>query len=476
MRYMRAMKFLAVSCITVALVGCGSAGTLSENVDATEVGNSETASEPFEMTGEELLDLAAEASGTHKAAVEKGLIDDLENLHIPYDLQTILDLFGDLLERSKYLISFEKITYNSKDAQGNKIKLSGLLIMPVKLFQKPSVPILAYQHGTELYRDFAPSKFMSDPLGVINFPEVIIAAAMASSGYAVAMPDYQGMGDSDDMQPYCHRIQGRHVVDMIRATKKRIKKPWKFGKWLSPVKWNKQLFLIGYSQGGYVTMQAAKRLQKKYSTKFPVTAVASLAGPHDLSGTMRELMLSHDAYKQPFFLPFVINGYHSVYQHSSDPVIASLLAPESVYAEPFDETLPPLLDGNTKSGTVNTAMGMSSDPLEFIVPRSVMNDEFIATLEDDDSEIVRVLKKNNSFRGWTPQMKMRMYHHVNDELVLHNNSVVAHEKFINKGAEDVELVDVDVDLDIREDSTDTYHAFAAPLIIFEAWGWLLDQR
>lgn len=72
-------------------------------------------------------------------------------------------------------------------------------------------------------------------------------------------------------------------------------------------------------------------------------------------------------------------------------------------------------------------------------------------------------------------MHIKMFHHVNDELVMHENSIVAHEAFLNAGAPNVELESVTVDLDVREDSTDTYHAYAAVPIFFKAWDWLLTQ-
>lgn len=448
-----------------AITGCGSAGNTFED-SASDV-TAEGYQEPLDMSGEELMDLVKQARDNQTANMNKGLIEDLTGFHIPYDLDTIIDLADDILKRSKYALRFEKIMYNSRDAHGNKVQLSALLIVPWKLFKKPSLPILGYNHGTELYRGNAPSTFKDNPLDVINVPEVIIASAMASSGYIVVMPDYQGMGESNDIQPYVHKIQGRQSADAIKAAKQYTKKPWKFGRLFSPVSWNKKLYLIGYSQGGYVTMQTAKFLQKRRSRNFPVTAVAALAGPHSISDVMIGPMTSDNEYKQPFFLPMVVSAYESIY--------GSPFTPDEVYVEPFNETLVPLMDGNTKSGTVNAAMGMTTDPLSFIVPSTVLQAELIDELLDSSSEVRKILRKNDSHRGWVPQMPVRMFHHVNDELVMHENSVVALEKFEAKGAPNVSLESVTDEIDVREDSTDTYHAYAAPLIIFKAWEWLLSQ-
>lgn len=467
------VRWGVVACALFFLVGCGSAQMTAEG----EIEGLTTEEEPgtpgdiAEVSDGLEIEANALLTGIDDAVAATGQTKAL-GLNIPYDIEDLLRYFGDYLRNAKYLLKFEKVKYYSVDEKGDRVKLSGLLILPVKLFKKPSVPIISYQHATEIFREYAPSVFLDNPLDVLHYPEVIVAAAMASSGYAVAMADYQGMGDSLDVQPYCHGdTLARQVVDMLKASEKRISKPWSAGKLGSPVKWNGKLFLMGYSEGGYVTMAATRELQEKHAGTFPVTASAPLSGPHDISGTMRDIMIADETYKEPFFLPFVISGFGTVYEHATDPVIAALFEPENVYRAPFHATLPPLMDGNTPSSEINAAMGMSENPLEFIVPRSVLKDDVVADMQDEDSALVAVLRENDSYRGWVPQMRLRMYHHVDDELVPHENSAVAHEAFVEAGAPRVELIDVDVNLNVEEHSTDTVHAFASLPELHDAWIW-----
>ncbi len=118
--------------------------------------------------------------------------------------------FGALLSNFQNTIVMHKVIYNSTGADGSSHTMTGLLILPQSLFgSKPSVPILMYQHGTEPYRPFSPSQYLNHRARPTDYPEVMVMAAIASAGYAVAMVDYEGMGDNTNTQP--------HVVGEVLA-------------------------------------------------------------------------------------------------------------------------------------------------------------------------------------------------------------------------------------------------------------------
>ena len=72
---------------------------------------------------------------------------------------------------------------------------------------------------------------------------------LGGRGFITAIPDFLGLGVSEMMHPYMVSISSATaVVDMIRA-----------GMYLCDsidVSVSDQLFLSGYSEGGYVTMAA----------------------------------------------------------------------------------------------------------------------------------------------------------------------------------------------------------------------------
>lgn len=371
--------------------------------------------------------------------------------------------FGTALTERKYELVLQKVSYASVGADGRSRTLSGLLILPHSSSIRPSVPILLYQHGTEPYRSYSPSRYLENRLRPTDYPEVMVAAAIASTGYAVAMADYEGLGDSTGTQPYVHGASlARQIVDMLRASRSVI------AVGTSPCTWNGQLFLMGYSEGGYATMVATRELQLNHSAEFTVTASAPLAGPHDLSGVMRGVMLSDTPSKAPYFLPFVLNSYNYVYGGQT-----TLFSPGSTLLPAYAGVLPPLFDGNTPADRISEAMGMSFSPPLLIVPKSTLTDSFIGQLALDTSPAVAFLRENDSYRGWVPSVPIRMVHHGDDELVPFANSQVAFAAFSSAGAKQwVALEKEMLTIPITTDPVMTTHVSAAFPVLFNGWSWL----
>jgi dienelactone hydrolase len=386
--------------------------------------------------------------------------------------------FGSMLTSITYTLDMQKITYQSVGADGLPHTMTGLLILPRAVSgARPSVPILMYQHGTESFRPYSPSQYLLHIESPADYPEVMVAAAIAASGYAVAMTDYEGLGDNTNPQPYVNgaALAGQ-VIDMLRASRDKIVAA------SSPCSWNKQLFLMGYSEGGYVTMTTIRELQLRNAAEFTVTAAAALSGPHDLSGTMRTLMLSGTPSKAPYFLPFLLTGYNYSY--------GNIFSADSTLGSPFNSTLPPLFTGGTTSDNISEKMGMSFSPnVTLIVPKSVLSPTFTDLLTTDTApgSAYSFLRQNDSFRDpqngsaiWRPMVPVLMVHHQSDELVPYGNSQVAFDAFSSAGGKrhggtgpGVELVRETVSLSFdTSDPTKTVHLGAAFPELSNGWNWL----
>jgi hypothetical protein len=236
----------------------------------------------------------------------------------------------------------------------------------------------------------------------------------------------------------------------------------------SPCRWNGQLFLLGYSEGAYVTLAATRELQLHHAGEFTVTASAPLSGPHDLSGAMRGVMLSTAPSKAPYFLPFFLAGYDHAYGART-----SAFRPSSTLLPPFDATLPPLFDGNSTSDAISEAMGMTFDPARLVVPRQVLTPQFLGELADDGSEVAQFLRENDSYRGWVPEVPVRLIHHRDDDLVPAENSRAAFEAFAAAGAgARVSFAEDTFDVPTSADPAVSVHLAAAFRIIAEGWLWL----
>lgn len=297
---------------------------------------------------------------------------------------------------------------------------SGLMWVPVSLGRTLSVPIIAYQHGTRVYRENAPSRFNSNPLSVLssrdvsgafqNYVECVAGALMASAGYIVVMPDYPGFGDSRAPHPYVHLSLGESVRLMVGRARTVLAGLW------GAARSNGRLYLIGYSEGGFATLAAAKRFQE---TGTAVTAAVPCAGSYDLSGTMVREVLSGEEAPVPYYIPYTVFGYASVYR-SVEPSAwdyAALLEP------PLPGMLDTLFGGGYSGAEVSAAMPSS-------VLRELITDTLAAELAAGAGTVYGRLRENTAFlTGWIPGMILQMIHSPEDGIVPVENTLEAYEAF-----------------------------------------------
>jgi hypothetical protein len=444
----------ALMIVTVLLSGCGSKSSSQESG----------------INPSQKLDI-------NPAALLASIEQKTDTALADWEWTSFISGFGNLLINFSNTIDMHKVTYQSSGADGKVHSMTGLLILPRAIIGgKPSVPILMYQHGTEVYRPFSPSQYLAHQNRPRDYPEVMVAAAIAATGYAVALVDYEGMGNNTDAQPHViGATLAQQVIDLLKASRDIIAGN------SSPCTWNKQLFLMGYSEGGYVTMAATRELQLNHAAEFTITASAPLSGPHDLSGVMRGIILSGSTFKAPYFVPMLLNSYNYAYGG-----LTNNFSPGFAMLAPFNSTLPPLFNGNSKSVTISEAMGMTFNPVSLIVPKIILTQQFIDQLTLGTSSVVAFLKQNDSYRlpaqldsAWVPAVPMRMIHHKSDELVPYGNSQVAFDAFSTAGAKNhvnkgpgVELIAETAIINIPSDSVKTAHFGSAFPELIDGWNWL----
>ncbi len=310
-------------------------------------------------------------------------------------------------------VELRKITYRSQDASGQSAILSGLVIAPSAPPDPAGAMLLGFQHGTQLERRYAPSNF--NPGQPLDFIDVLIAALFAMTGYTVAMADYPGLGVDPGDHPYINaKPLGVSVADLLAAVQSEQYRRTGID--------NRRLGLVGYSEGGYTTMAAARELQlnPNYSRTFQIAAAAPLAGSYDLSGTMRRLMLSDQPYENGYYLPLTIRGYHAVYgDQYGNGIFTKERALKPKYRFVYD-----LVDGNHPAEEVKKYLPP--------VPREILSEAMINSLLDSESPVCRALQANDLY-NWAPDMPMYLYHHPNDDQVPFANSVIASNHFVQKG-------------------------------------------
>ncbi len=190
------------------------------------------------------------------------------------NIQSAIDSAGGQDIVAEYSVSAYRVEYITQDSSNALVKVSGLIAVPNK--STPS-PLLSFQHGTIFKNADAPSFHLT---ASEKNPEI----ALASLGYIVFSSDYVGYGSSFGRKhPYLQKQPSSDaVLDLLQAGKK----------WLdiNEIQTNGQLFMTGYSQGGYVTMAALKELQENPRSGFVATATVMGAGPYDLNTAFDKLL------------------------------------------------------------------------------------------------------------------------------------------------------------------------------------------
>jgi hypothetical protein len=309
----------------------------------------------------------------------------------------------------QHSVRLYRVTYETATPLGARTVASGALLLPLNV-GKP-LPLFAYQHGTITQTNAAPSAMNVDS-------EVAVGLVMATSGYAAILPDYLGLGSSPGFHPFHHaRSQATASLDFLRAAVAFCQ--------ANGFPLTNRLFLAGYSQGGHATMALCRELEMFHTNEFTITACAPMAGAYDMSGVTTADFLSGRPFPNPYYFAYLLKAYQEVYQFA--PSFADLLTP------PYDTTLPPLLNGNSSGGTINSAM--PADPVQILKP------EYLAAFRENPRHPLRLALEENDLYRWRPRAPMRLYHCAGDRDVIPANSQVALASFHARGATHVQLID-----------------------------------
>ncbi len=323
-------------------------------------------------------------------------------------------------------VAVYSVSYQTIDPSGALVNASALVALPVGVDK--SYPLIAYQHGTEVLRAGSPSQDPND----------LPSLGLAASGYVVVSADYLGLGESTLLHPYVHAHSlATTVIDALRSAKTLSSE--------KNISLNGQLFLIGYSEGGYATMVVHRELQRNYTNEFSVTASAPMAGPYDLSGSMLERFFDDTPHPNPYYFPFTMLAYKQVYDLSETF--------SDIFQSPYDQTISSLFDGTYSGSEINNSI-----PENQQLFHQSLYEQFSGT---ENSWLKVALKENDSYR-WSPNSVMYLFHCTKDEQVPYQNTQVAYNYFQTIGASQVQLFAID---DESLNQSDVHSNCAIPLLL-----------
>jgi alpha-beta hydrolase superfamily lysophospholipase len=254
-----------------------------------------------------------------------------------------------------------------------------------------------------------------------NFPATFTGFELfASAGFVTAIPDFIGFGVSKNVvHPYYdQQHSGTAVVDMLKAVKYYLKK--------ENVASSNRLFLLGYSEGGYVTLAAQKEIESQPSHNLSVTASAAGAGGYDING-MLTTIISGSTYSEPSFLAYVLQSYNTTYSWNRPY--------SDFFNEPYASRVSTLLNGTKSQAEINAGLTTSVT--------SLFNPTFLANLQSPTGEAtLKQAIANNSFPNWVPKSPTRLYHGTADVTVFYQTTLTTFNRFKAAGATNVELVPI----------------------------------
>lgn len=290
-----------------------------------------------------------------------------------------------------------RMTYSVAGPKGEAVHLSGLLALPRGVAARR---LVSFQHGTTTTRSAVPSQ--PDGTGIAA------AIAFAGNGYALVVPDYPGLGESEGRHPYyVADAVGPAVVGMIEAAEMLDGVP------------SASVFLSGFSEGGWASLAALRVLESKGRQ---VLGSAQVAGAYDLRHVSLPAAMKGGAPSHSLYLAYAAWGQSAHYGHRLD----SLLTPE--YATLVER----LFEGATPQEILKA---LPADP------RRMFNQSFLDAFDHNWSHWFLDTFAANSLVDMTPRAPLRLYYGSKDMDVVPEEAVAASRAMRGRGA-DVTAVDV----------------------------------
>lgn len=301
-----------------------------------------------------------------------------------------------------------KLRYVSQDHRGENQELSGAILYPL---DGGSHPLLSIQHGTVTLRTAVAS------VNPMNSSAGISALLSASEGYVTLVPDYAGYGDSQVMHPYMHAESlANSVIDLIRAARVFCE--------AQDIRLTSDLYLTGYSEGGYACLATQKKMESALSDEFTLTAVAPMAGPYDLQAVAQHI-LEGESYAWPAYIGFLFVAYDELY------AINDL---SSVFRSPYDQELRSLYSGDYDFFEINARL--PGEISELIEP------QFRADYLSGSASQFSNAFADNSLLDWQPESPLCFYHGTDDMTVPYFVVEETVANFVEMGATEVTLVGI----------------------------------
>lgn len=315
------------------------------------------------------------------------------------------------------------LNYATVGVAGEATNASGVMLVPGGSCTGP-FPLVAYAKGTDVQKP----RTLANPA---DSETGLLMAMYAAQGYAVVATDYLGFAKSGySYHPYLHAdSEATSIIDAIRAARGAAT--------MQGIGLSGKVMLTGYSQGGHASMAAHRAIERDVPSEINVVAGAHLAGPYNLSASLR---IPTAIAGVQFFVPYLVTAWQKIYGNIYTNVTQAFKLPYSNYIE---NLLPnPTLTYTTlvTSGTLPGAAGETPNQARDAVFQSA----FLADAQTNTNSPLYLAAKKNDLLGWNPRARTLLCGGAGDPTVppaVHMN--VAQADFTARGLSNVTSVDVD---------------------------------
>ena len=320
----------------------------------------------------------------------------------------------------KYGLKSYKISYDTRDINGKMVKANGVVIIPILNASKESDLIRAKGfavtldcHGTIFANSNAPSVSIEnkkEPYGA----EVIYSAL---HGFITIMPDYLGYGDSvKSIHPYLLKNPTRdNIADF---TKKAFEFLRENDIDVSP---NEELYLSGYSEGGYVALASVKTIEQ---AGFNLQMSAPMDGPYLLE-PFGQAVMNLNYIDSPSFVAFFLYSYAQKYHYNISSILQT----------PYDKTVKKLFNKKNTREQIDAQLTTKVKGNNGLLVQNFV--------DDYGSSNFRLKLIKNSILEVNARTPIKLMHCMGDDVVPYE--IAKSEKSILKLFNDVELITIDSD-------------------------------
>ena len=341
-----------------------------------------------------------------------------------------------------------KIPYTTTNENGEEVEASGLFVIPTgmpSIIHQIGLSMVSDDHGTIFANADAPSV-----MGVnTSAPDGSAIILTSMGGFATLQADYIGFGDSNDQyHPFVQKKSlANATVDFIKVVKTFASD--------NNITLNNQLFITGYSEGGYAAMATLQKIEAE--EELTVTMAAPMAGPYDLNITAFGV-LTQPTLSVPSFMANLGYAYAKTYEQEVSSVIN----------EPYASKLPTLFDGSLARPLIDKELTQTTTGEDGLFAQSFV-DNFLA----DPNFWFREAMVENSLHAWSPQTTIKLVHCQGDEVIPYGISQITEGTMKAMKAKDVSVVPVELALGLDVNVT---HSACGPMAYKVTTGIFAEVR